>query len=568
MYGYRARIGSVLTSTGWPALGIAVLGYLCAKTEYSVRRRRRGSVQASFEEIAGVPAVPDVRSAVVSLLYGVTGFALAWLGRDLPSLASATAGVVLGLAGGPEAACGVVVAVALGSGREQLLWAALPILVSYGIRLVHLPTEWWRSPAAKLARISQYGLYILPPSPHDRFWALVTLGTAAAPMAGVAAPERDGFLLAACAAALSTQILLRDRAVAHEHRFGVLTHRLIMVFGNLAAVAAAAGPMGGWFASHWSQTGFLTGWPGGALVCGVVFGIRTLWPWRLGALTVVWLFPFWAVAVFHPAVGTAAALLPLLLAETGVACCVEPPVVARVVDWFAAWTIQQLPARRYWFTGCVLQQRPERRLEFLGLWLYDGFLRQPGTADFRLVRRYLGMAVYAARGGFVPGQSTFVDIDPELMGPLTGRAALRWTALATQALTLVDDEVMPRLPEEAREPLTRARAVVEAELVLATAIVLTHAEEWEDALREWCVAAGQYRKLGMGAEEGVCRAEAAHLLAWVLGRTEDARRERARIDSQLPEPAWDAVDHRFRDGLRALSADWQHEVDGARVEAT
>ena len=40
------------------------------------------------------------------------------------------------------------------------------------------------------------------------------------------------------------------------------------------------------------------------------------------------------------------------------------------------------------------------------------------------------------------------------------------------------------------------------------------------------------------------------------------------IDSQLPEPAWDAVDHRFRDGLRALSADWQHEVDGARVEAT
>jgi hypothetical protein len=548
----QGQTDRVLTSTGWPALGIAVLGYLCSKTECRVRRRRRGTVQAAFEEIAGVPAAPDMRSALVSLLYAVAGFALAWLERDLPWPASATVGVVVGLAGRPEAACGVVVAGILASGREQLLWAALSVLVGYGIRLVHLPTEWWRSPVAKLARISQYGLYIRPPLPADRFWALVTLLTAAAPMAAVAAPDRDGFLLAACAAALSTQIVIRDKAVAHEHRFGVLTHRLIMVFGNLAAVAAAAGPMGGWFASRWSQTGFLTGWLGGALICGVVLGIRAFWPWRLRALTVVWLFLFWAVAVFHPAAGTAAALLPLLLAETGVACCVDPPVGARVVDWFTAW---------------MIQQRPERRLAFLGLWLYDGFLRQPGATDFRLVRRYLGMAVYAARGGFVPGQSTFVDKDPELMRPLTGLAALRWTALATQALALVDDEVTPRVPEEAREPLTRGRAVVEAELVLTTAIVLTFAEEWDDAQREWCKAASQYKELRLRAEEGVCRAGAAHLLAGVLGRTKDAQRQRARIDSRLPEPAWDAVDHRFRDGLRALSADWQHEADGSRVES-
>ncbi|MER5431886.1 hypothetical protein [Streptomyces sp. NPDC002588] len=538
------------TSTGWPALGIAVLGYLCVKTERSVRRRRRGRVQAAFEEIAGVPAAPDMRSAVVSLLFAVAGFALAWLGRDLPWPVSVTAGAVVGLAGRPEAACGVVVAGILGSGREQLLWAALSVLVGYGIRLVHLPIEWWRSPVAKFARISQYGLYIRPPSLADRFWCLVTLFTAAAPMAGVAAPERDGLLLAACAAALSTQIFIRDKAVAHEHRWGRRTQRLIMVFGNLAAVVAAAGPMGGWFASHWSQTGFLTGWQGGALICGVVFGIRALWPWRLGALTVVWLFPFWAVAVFHPGAGTAAALLPLLLAETGVACCVEPPVVARVVDRFAAW---------------MIQQREERRLAFLGSWLYDGFVRHPGMTDFGLVRRYLGIAVYAARGGFVPGQSTCVDKNPELMRPLTGRAALRWTALATQALALVDNEIAPRVPEE---PLGRERKVVEAELVLTTAIVLTYAEEWEDALREWCEAADRYKALGMRAEEGVCRAGAAHLLAGVLGRTEDARRQRARIDSQLPEPAWDAVDHRFRNVLHALSAHWQQEADGPRVEAS
>lgn len=547
----RGRLDRVLTSTGWPALGIALLGYFCWKAERRFRRRRRGSMQAAFEEIAGVPAAPNVRSAVVSLLHAVAGFALAWLGRDLPGPASATVGLAVGLVGWPEAVCGAVVAgIPLELGREPLAWAALPVLVGYGIRLAHLRPERWRSPVAALVRISRYGPYIRPPLPIDRFWAGVMLLTAVAPMMAVAAPDRDGFLLAACAAALFSQMVVLDKAVAHEHRWGVLSHRLIMAFGNAAAVALAAGPVGGWFASRWSQTGFLTGWLGGSLICGVVFAVRAVWPGRLRALTVHWLFPFWVVAVFHPAAGTAAALLPLLLAETGVVCCVDRPAAARIVDRFTAFTIQQ---------------QPERRINFLGPWLYDGFLRSPGTTDFRLVRRYLGMAVYAARGGFVPGQSTFVDKDPELMRPLTGRAALRWTALATQALALVDNEIAPRVPEE---PLGRERKVVEAELVLTTAIVLTYAEEWEDALREWCVAAAQYRTLGMRAEEGVCRAGAAHLLAGVLGRTEDARRERVRIDSQLPEPAWDAVDHRFRDGLHALSAHWQQEADGPRVEAS
>ncbi|MFF3738822.1 hypothetical protein [Streptomyces sp. NPDC002566] len=488
-----------------------------------------------------------------SLVHVVAGVSLVWLGRDLSGPALAALGLALGLVGWPEAACGVAVAgVLLGSGPEPLAWAALPVLVGYGIRLSHLLPERWRSPEAALVRISRFGPYIRPLLPVDRFWAGAMLLTVIAPMVAVAGQDRGGLVLVACAAALATQMTLLDKAVEHEHRWGVRSHRIIMTFGNAVAALSAAGPAGGWFVSRWSQSGLLTGWLGGALICGVVSVARLVRPGRLRAMTVLWLFPFWAVAVFHPAPGTAVALLPLLLAETAVVCCVDRPAPGRIVDRFTAF---------------MIQEESERRMSFLGPWLYDGFLRSPGTTDFRLVRRYLGMAVHAARGGFVPGQSSIVNKDPVLRQPLTGLAALRWTALATQALTLVDEEVTPRVPAETRQSLARARSTVEAELVLAKALVLTFAEAWDDALRGWREATLRYKALGLRAEEAACRAATADVLERGLGRCEDARRERARIPSDLPEPAWDSLDDRVRDGLSALSADRQHQTDRSRVEA-
>lgn len=510
-------------------------------------------MQAAYEELADVPARRDTRLIAASLLHSLAGAGLVWLGRDLPLPASAALGLVMGLAGWPEAACGAAVAaVLLNSGPEPLVWGALPVLVGHGIRLAHRPPERWRSPEAALVRISRFGPYIRPPLPVDRFWGCAMMLTVVAPAVAVTGGHRDGFVLVACAAAVATQMFMLDQAVGHEHRWGVLSHRLIMTLGNAAAALVAAGPVGGWFASRWSQTAILTGWLGGALICGAVCVVRRVWPGSLRAMTVYWLFPFWAVAVFHPTPGTATALLPLLLAETGVVCLVDRPAPGRIADRLTAFTIQQ---------------ERDHRMIFLGVWLYDGFLSSPGRTDFRLVRRYLGMAVHAARGGFVAGQNSIVNKNPELRAPLTGLAALRWTGLATEALALVDEEVAPRVPVDGREPLERARSAIEAELVLTKTLVLTFAEKWDDALRGWREAAFRYKTLGLRAEEAACREGAADVLHRRLGRTEDARRERARIPADLPEPAWDFLDGRVRDGLRALSADRQHQADRPRVEA-
>ncbi|MFD7609485.1 hypothetical protein [Streptomyces sp. NPDC059828] len=551
----------VSLSTGQLCLVIVVLGYVCSKTEWRVRRRRRGSVHAAFEEIAEVPTGRDPRLTAAALLHVLAGAVLVWQGRDLPGPVLAALGMAAGLVGWPEVVCGVALAgVLLESGPGPLAWAALPVVAGYGIRLAHCVPERWRSPQAALVRISRYGPFTRPPLPIDRFWNGAMLLTALAPVVVVGSQGRDGLdglFLAVSAAALTAQLTMLDRAVRHEHRWGVRSHRFLMTSGNAVAVLVAAGPVGGWFASRWSGTGFLTGWPGGLLICGAVLAVRAVWPGRLRALTAHWLFPFWAVVVFHPAQGTAEALAPLLMAEAVVVCLVDRPAPGRMVDRFAAFMIQQ--AAEY------------RLNNFLGPWLYDGFLSTSGTADFRLVRRYLGMAVYAARGGFVPGQSTIVNLkvnrDPVLRKPLTGLAALRWTALATEALALVDEEVAPRVPVAAREPLAAARSVVEAELVLTKALVLTFAGEWSDALRGWREAALRYKALGSPAEESVCHAAAGYVLESGFGRAADATRERARVRSDLPDPGWDLLDERVRDGLRALSAEWQHQADRARVEA-
>ncbi|MFD5428335.1 hypothetical protein [Streptomyces sp. NPDC127084] len=558
---------SVPVSAGQFGLGAAVLGYLCWKTEWRVRRRRRGIVQAAFEEIAEVPAGRSARQTAAALLHVLAGAVLVWQGHELPGPALAALGLAAGLAGWPGAVCGAVLAgLLLDSGRTPLVWAALPMLAGYGIRLAHLLPERWRSPDAALTRISRYGPFIRPPQPIDRFWNGAMLLTAAAPMLVVGSQGGSGLVPVLCAAALVSQLMMLDRAVRQEHRWGVRSHRFLMTAGNLVAVLMAAGPVGGWFASRWSGTALLTGWLGGLLICGTVLAVRLVWPGRLRALTAHWLFPFWAVVVFHPAQGTqgaAEALAPLLMAETVIVCLVDRPAPGRIVDRLAAF---------------MIQQTTEYRLNnFLGPWLYDGFLSVPGTADFRLVRRYLGMAVHAARGGFVPGQSTVVNMvvqkDPALRKPLTGDAALRWTALATEALALVDEEVAPRVPAEAKEGLAAARSVVEAELVLTKALVLTFAGEWGDALRGWREAAFRYKALGLPAEESVCRAGAGHVLESGLGRAEDAARERARIRPDLPEPGWDLLDDRVRDGLRALaglgalSAHRDHQADRPRVES-
>ncbi|KAA9376830.1 hypothetical protein F5972_20355 [Microbispora cellulosiformans] len=509
--------------------------------------RRRGGWRAVFEEIAEVPGGLDARWALLSLLHALAGAVLAVL--DLPGPTLAVFGLAMGLAGWPEAACGAAVAVVLlRLGHEPLVSAALPILAGYGTRLAHFLPERWRSPERRLAQISRFGPFIRPPLPIDRFWSIAMMLTTVAPMVASTVQTWWGWALPACASALAVQMILLDRAVRHEHRVSIRVHRFVMASGNAVAMLVAAGPVGGWFAARWSEAGFLTGWLGGALICAVVFAIRFVWPGRLRVMTAHWLFPFWTVAVFHPTPGAVAALAPLLLAETCAAALADRPMAARLTDRYAAF---------------MIQLKPENRMNVLGPWLYDGFLREPGTADFGLVRRYLGMAVHASRGGFVTGQSTIVNKDPELKEPLDG---LRWIALATQALWLVDEEVTPRVPVDLREPLTRARSEIEAELVLTKALVLTFDLTWNDALREWREAAVRFRSLGLRAEEAACRAGTADVLD-CLGRAEDARRERARIPSDAPEPCWDLLDERVRDGLPALSADRQDQADRPRVEA-
>ncbi|MET8157802.1 hypothetical protein ABZT47_15600 [Sphaerisporangium sp. NPDC005289] len=537
----------VLLSPGQFGLGIAALGFACYRVERRIRLRRHGDWRAMFEEIAEVPGSFDGRLALLSLLHAFAGAVL--VVPDLPGPARAAFGLALGLAGWPEAACGAAVAaVLLKPGYEPLAWAALPILAGYAIRLAHFLPERWRSPEKRLAQISRFGPFIRPPLPIDRFWSGAMMVTTVAPMAASAAQTRVDWAVSACAVACSVQLNLLDRAVQHEHRVSIRVHRFGMAAGNAVAMLVAAGPVGGWFAARWSEAGVLTGWLGGALICAVVFAIRFVWPGRLRVMTAYWLFPFWAVAVFHPTPGAVAALAPLLVAETCVAALCDRPVAGRLTDRFAAF---------------MIQQKPEHRMNVLGPWLYDGFLREPGTADFGLVRRYFGMAVHASRGGFVAGQSTMVNRDPELKKPLDG---LRWVTLATQALWLVDEEVTPRVPEDLREPLTQARSMIEAELVLTKALVLTFDLEWNDALREWRAAAVRYRSLGLPAEAAACRAGTADVLDR-LGRAEDARRERARIPSDAPEPGWDLLDERVRDGLRALSADRQDQANRTRVQA-
>ncbi len=537
----------VLLSPGQLGLGIAVLGFACYRVERRIRLRRRGDWRAVFEEIAEVPGRLDAWRALLSLLHAFAGAVLVSL--HLPGPALAVFGLAMGLAGWPEAACGAAVAVVLlRLGHEPLVWATLPLLAGYGTRLAHFLPERWRPPERRLAQISQFGPFIRPPLPIDRFWSIAMMLTTVAPMVASAVQTWWDWALPACASALAAQMGLLDRAVRHEHRVSIRVHRFVMASGNAVAMLVAAGPVGGWFAARWSEAGFLTGWLGGALICAAVFAIRFVWPGRLRVMTAHWLFPFWAVAVFHPTPGAVSALAPLLLAETCVAAVADRPVAARVTDRYAAF---------------MIQLKPENRMNVLGPWLYDGFLREPGTADFGLVRRYLGMAVHASLGGFVAGQSTIVNRDPELKQPVDG---LRWIALATQALWLVDEEVTPRVPVELREPLTRARSTIEAELVLTKALVLTFGLEWNDALREWREAAVRYRSLGLRAEEAACRAGTADVLDW-LGRAEDALRERARIPSDAPEPGWALLDERVRDGLRVLSADRQDQADRPRVEA-
>ncbi|GLY75757.1 hypothetical protein Airi01_040240 [Actinoallomurus iriomotensis] len=434
-------------------------------------------------------------------------------------------GLALGLAKGAEAVLGAAVVFGLVTPDDRLFTGfVLPAAAAYLIRVVHTDPDFWRTGVQQMRALSRQTADLAPPTLLDRFWQAVLAAVAALPVVAVAALPMPG-------ATVTDQILRWTAAVMVTGQLaGTLwsaaplprTFRHIqtgaLTASVLVAAAVAASPFGGWLAHLWSLS--LPGVAGG-LILAVIAALAHLgyvhgrgW-WQAGALLVrlplaAAVFPFALGVAFQPGHGRIVAATLLVTAEAAAAAAgrrrprpdhANAAWAARTAGWpLEKWTYQLRP------------------------WQYDAFLRRPGKPDHLLVRTYASFAVRSARGEMITGQDYLVR-DSGLRRPLSGAAALVWADLATRALDLVDEQVVPRYPREHLETLRKAQRNTRADVAYATGMVLAYAEHWPKAYGELRNAGDLYRRIGATHRAALTTAAAAYISAAHLARPGSAGRD-------------------------------------------
>lgn len=519
------------------------------------------------------PLLPSV------LVWGTAAFFLAGALRAVDPRVLVLLGLLVGVAGLPHVALGAAVCFSFVRPDIGLLltWAA-PVAAGALVRVVHLRTVMWRPPMSWARRFQRWGTVLSPPMPVDRFWQAAAAGAAAAPVVALAVTwnHPDLPLRAACAVLVAIQLAATDRAWRGRHRWLRRMGRGVVALSVAATALLASTPLGGWLAGQWASERHAVGVSGGITLSAIAFlawlGLR--WPaaiWRL-LTRLVRLFssrglvPFWTVVVFHDTHGPLVAATVLIAAEALLT------LSGRLLGRYDV--IDEGEARIY---AQTVHWKPATRLSLFGPWLYDGIVHRRKGFDYGPVRVYLGMAVLGARGRAAPGQGG-AALGSDAWRPLTGLDALRWTGAAAQALDLIDGEALPRLAEDgppgggsrdrAGELDLRQRAA-RADLALARAVVLAHAEQWHEALNEWRDATQQYRALGESAAERSARTATAWLLACRLDQPSAARRELARVTPAAGPPpgAPDRWHPELAEGVAALVTAAETELAGLHASA-
>lgn len=468
----------------------------------------------------------------------------------------AVLGGLLGLLGAPDIGLGAAVTYTFWRPAPMLLaWWALPILAAYLARWLLFGrrrreqrmdpersfNRYLRRELQQVRRLNRYGLdpaghgLIRPPERADRGWRYAYLAVGALPLLGAfllpfpIASQETWLLRLGCGLLIAGQVWLFGWAVEPLTRYFRRGARVGQVAYIVAVLIVAATPLGRGLVTAWRTVPWLTGYAGGLALGAIallgVLGMRSIARGgRLGCLAMGLaggvveyafsrgLLPFALAGLFHPD--------EQLLQAAAVLVAVQALMLAFGVF---GWRLEGLRVRD---AAQLVRFDAKQREDVLGCWLYDAFLRQPGRPDHSLVNVLGSLALSSAHSHLVPGQS-YLTSDPRLRRPLTGQAALRWIELAEQALGLVETEVFGRYPSQFLPKLQHCQELARARCALSKANIYQYLNWRDEALNAWRAAGGAFEQAGLRNLAASAYANAALLLATLLGRPVEANQELA-----------------------------------------
>lgn len=466
----------------WP-VATGVLAACCVELRRRVIAHQQNARTSSFIHL--LPRSWIGAGLLWTLLAWPLSFPLTWFSGIAGPWALAAVGfMVFGLGGSAGVAIGAAVCYSIWRPEPDLIryWAA-PIVAGAIVYLVNAGPSAWGPVAVRLREASRRVGALRPPRLHDWFWLGAAILAALAPTGYVL--WRHHPLWTVATAAVGVQLL----AWVFDLHALIRSVRRWARMGVVAAVATAVILA----RSPWPFP-LPHGWAGGVVLAVIAFAVWAIRHYLVERQSVPWngtaplhrrLLDWRRIAALltgavRLALGTG--LLPLAIAVTqGTPSLVEAATV------LAAAEALTLPLRRRDLhrsaeTASItqlLRHDPPWQSEELGAWLYDTHFSRTVPRDlaiYRLITVLGEAAQWSAAGNMIHGQG-FMAGDIRLHFPLRGERALRWTDLAEQALSMVDAEVVPRLPDDG-DPLLHWQHLARGQTAVTRAAVWAVTIQW------------------------------------------------------------------------------------------
>ncbi|MBE3015868.1 CHAT domain-containing protein [Microbispora sp. NEAU-D428] len=465
-------------------------------------------------------------------LHGVLHALLSW------KFALAALGAVVGGTGWVSAGMGgALVFGFLDPDPDLLRWWIVPILIGHVIR--ELSPAGPRPPGLFTGSRTRGDLgFIQPPTLRDRTARALHLLAGAAPLAlafrgpSPAIGSWPDWTLG-LAVLITGQAWWLDHLIQRVPRPSQRGFRVSSIAMILGTCAVAATPVGEWTVALWRSLPGPAWLVGGAVLVLLDAMVRV--PPRQGGrgpLVSIWvavalvidpalrrgLYLYAVVVVFHPA--------PDLLPGVAILVCAEAALTCLgAVD-------AEVRALRGFYLSMMFRLTPAEQARIFSAWLFDAFLARPGRPDYGFVTTLSANGALSGMGRVPLGQA-FLNFDPWTREPMKEQEAFRWVEVAEAALTLVEEEVMPRCPAAHLARLRRDQARARAQCHVTRALLCQYLNWRDTSIGEWLAAARHAEAGDAPNGAAMARANAALILAGRLARPGDA----LRLIEDGPDPA-------------------------------